>query len=205
MKGAWRDRVGQWVSLALLAILTTSSWLIAAIVTNNQSSVVSRDGNEISSVVTAALIYRTGPDGDPQQEIRSTRLEQFQDGRSTLLAPEFVQARPEHAVVRVVARQAEISSDQNLIRVQGGVILQRSAFQGSPAIAVQTNNLEYLVDEEIARTADLVRVKRGQSELVGMGMIANQRTGQFSVLADSRMVIPQSPRSEEQKERARRQ
>lgn len=197
MRGAWRDRVGQWISLALLAILTTGSWLIAALVAKNQFSVVSRDGNEVSSVVTGALIYRTGLNGDPQQEIRSTRLEQFQDGRSTLLAPEFVQSKPEHAIVRVIGREAEISSDHSAIKVRGGVVLRRSEFQGSPAIAVETSNLEYLVDEQIARTSDLVRVKRGQSELVGMGMVANQRTGQLSVLADSRMVIPQSTKSRE--------
>jgi hypothetical protein len=31
--------------------------------------------------------------------------------------------------------------------------------------------------------------------LIGVGLIANQKTGQLTVLADSRMVIPQAPKT----------
>jgi len=195
LRGTWRDHVGQWISLLLLGLLATSSWLIAALVPNMEPPSTPRDGSEVSSIVRQAVIHRTGPGGNPQQEVRSARLEQFRDGRSTLSSPVLVHARPEHASVRVVGRQAEISADQNLIRLQGDVLLQRAEFQGSPPVRVQTDRLDYLVDEEIARTSDPVRVQRGQSELIGVGLIANQKTGQLTVLADSRMVIPQAPKT----------
>jgi len=194
MRGAWRDRVGQWVSLSLLAVLTTGSWLIATILSTGEFTSTARDSQDLTSVVKAATIYRTGPDGDREQEIKSLRLEQFRDGRSTLAAPVLIQTKPNQAMVQVGARQADISSDQKVVKLKGNVVLERSAFNEGAAVRVQTENLEYLVDDEIAKTSDPVRVQRGNSELHGVGMFANQKTGRLDVLADSRMVIPQEPK-----------
>ena len=190
MSRYWRGRLGQWISLLLMGSLAAGSWLLASLLSHQGPASAPKDSSDLTSVVLEAFITRTGAEGNPQQQIRSVRIDQYRDGRSALSEPELIQSKPNHASVKATGRSAEVSADQKVIYLEGEVVLNRSEFGGTPAVSVQTERLEYRVEEEIARTSDPVRVRRGRSELHGVGMVANQKTGRLEVLADSRMVIP---------------
>lgn len=191
----WRERIGQWVGTFLLATLAAGSWLVSVLVLNQPSVTGLRSDGDITSVIVDATIVRTGLGGTPEQLVTSARIEQYRDGRATLVQPRIIYTRDDRATVEAIGRLAEVSSDQKIVRFNGSVVLEQSEFRGASAVVVRTETLEYRVDEGIARTADPVHVRRGRSELHGVGMIANQRTGRLQVLADSRMVIPQDQAS----------
>lgn len=194
---AWRDRIGQWVGTLLLATLAAGSWIGSVLIVNQPPGTGLRSDGDITSVIVDASIVRTGLGGAPEQLVTSTRIEKYRDGRATLVQPKVVYTRDDQATVEAIGRFAEISSDQKIVRFKGSVVLEQSEFRGASAVLVRTETLEYRVDEGVAKTADPVHVRRGRSELHGVGMIANQKTGRLQVLADSRMVIPKdraSPR-----------
>lgn len=184
-----RDRVGQLVSIALMSVIAAASWLVSEFVAKNWSTEISEVDQGPTSIVIAAVISRAGPGGDAEQSISASRIEHFADGRSALTDPSLSQHKRDFAAVRATAERGKVSADQKSIDLSGSVRLYREEFKGSAATTVLTEELKYLVDDELARTDQPVRVLRGKYELNGMGMIANQKTGQLEVLSNSRMTV----------------
>lgn len=186
----WRDQIGQWVGIVLLATIAAASWLVSVLIVSQSPATSLREAGDVTAVITSASIVRTGLGGAPEQLVTSARIEQYRDGRATLDQPKVVQSREDQAKVEAIGRFAEVSSDQNVVRFKGNVLLEQSEYKGAAPLIVRTETLEYRVDEGVARTLDPVIVQRGSSELHGVGLIANHKTGRLQILADSRMVIP---------------
>jgi len=192
MRTLLRDRVGQWVSLALLSGLAAGTWVMSSLPNRVGSLSASASDDEVVSVITGAEIRRTGESGQPVQRVRAERIEQKRSGVAELQSPQLQQSPLNQAEIIVRSRRALISEDQDTVFLEGDVTLVRSSFRDETAVTVSTESLTYAVEEGVARSSDTVRVLRGASELHGTGMVVNQKDGQLQILSETRMVLPRS-------------
>jgi LPS export ABC transporter protein LptC len=93
--------------------------------------------------------------------------------------------------MRMSADHATINTRHTEVFLKGDVTLFQEPTSNEPFVRVKTGSLFYSSVENIARTGDPVRVTRGRSELHGVGMLARPNTGQITILADTRMVMPE--------------
>lgn len=187
----WRERLGQIVSLALLMALSTGSWILSSdfnFGSGSASTFVSPD--QPVSIVRDAVIRKTNAEGLPHQTIVSKEVTSLRDGRSRLTSPLLHQSRADRPPLRIRADQAEVSADQTLLKLQGNVELERLAYRTEPRVNVRTQQLDYWIKEELARTSDEVQMTRGSAQLTGKGMVVDQRANKVEILAETRMVLP---------------
>ncbi|MEY4083181.1 MAG: hypothetical protein RL483_550 [Pseudomonadota bacterium] len=192
MRAAWSDRIGGWLSLALLAGLGLSSWLLSAVTQAPDWIKASRSQSGPTAVIAKAHIVKTGSDGRPRQVVDSPQITQFEDGRAELTSPDLVSFRVQGPPVTAKSRKALVSADQNEVVLEGSVVIRREASEKDPALRVETETLTFLSDQEIAQTAAPVMVYRGVQTLYGVGLRLDEKTDRLQILADTRMVLPKS-------------
>jgi lipopolysaccharide export system protein LptC len=186
----WSDRIGTLLSVVLLGALAAASYLLSewALQPDWQKASATRTGS--TAHVYGATIVRSNSEGLPAQRIQTPEIEQWADGQSFFTEPVVVTLRPDRPPVMATALRGEVSSDQSVVTLKKTVVVSRQAYGTDPAIRVETESLTFLVNEDLARTADPVMIYRGASTLYGVGMTLNQKTDQVTILADSRMVLP---------------
>ena len=186
----WSDRIGTLLSVALLGTLAAASYLLSewALQPDWQKASATRTGP--TAYVYGASITRTNESGTPAQRVQTPNIKQMADGQSVFSEPVVVTLRPDRPPVMATALQGEVNSDQSIVTLRQKVVVTRQAFGTDPAMRVETNSLTFMVNENLARTADPVMIYRGASTLYGVGMTLNQKTDQVTILADSRMVLP---------------
>jgi LPS export ABC transporter protein LptC len=186
----WSDRIGTLLSVALLGALAAASYLLSewALQPDWQKASATRTGP--TAYVYGASITRTNEGGTPAQRVQTPRITQMADGQSIFSEPVVVTVRPDRPPVMATALRGEVSADQSIVTLRQKVVVTRQAFGEDPAIRVETNSLTFLLNENLARTADPVMIYRGGATLYGVGMTLNQKTDQVTILADSRMMLP---------------
>jgi len=186
----WSDRIGTLLSVALLGALAAASYLLSewALQPDWQKASATRTGP--TAHVYGATITRTNERGSPAQRVQTPRITQMADGQSVFSEPVVVTLRPDRPPVMATALRGEVNADQSIVTLRQKVVLTRQAFDADPAIRIETNSLTFLLNENLARTADPVMIYRGSATLYGVGMTLNQKTDQVTILADSRMVLP---------------
>ncbi|MEN9794904.1 MAG: hypothetical protein RJA17_1444 [Pseudomonadota bacterium] len=186
----WSDRIGTLVSVVLLGALAAASYLLSewALQPDWQKASATRTGP--TAYVYGATIVRSNSEGFPAQRIQTPEIEQLADGQSFFTEPVVVTLRPDRPPIMATALRGEVSSDQSVVTLKKTVVVTRQAYETDPAVRVETESLTFLVNEDLARTADPVMIYRGASTLYGVGMTLNQKTDQVTILADSRMVLP---------------
>jgi LPS export ABC transporter protein LptC len=186
----WSDRIGTLLSVALLGALAAASYLLSewALQPDWQKASATRTGP--TAYVYGASITRTNEGGTPAQRVQTPRITQMADGQSIFSEPVVVTVRPDRPPVMAMALRGEVSADQSIVTLRQKVVVTRQAFGEDPAIRVETNSLTFLLNENLARTADPVMIYRGGATLYGVGMTLNQKTDQVTILADSRMMLP---------------
>jgi lipopolysaccharide export system protein LptC len=192
MRSAWSDRIGSLLSLGLLAALGLSSWILSSMTQVPDWMRVGQKKTGPTAVVTKAHIVRTGADGKPHQTVVSPTIQQFEDGRALLTAPDLTSFTDNGPPIFAKARQAQVSPDQNQIVLKGAVVIRRQAFRDDPTLRIETETLTFLSNEQVAQTQDPVMVYRGASTLYGVGMRLDEKTDRLQILADTRMVLPKS-------------
>jgi LPS export ABC transporter protein LptC len=186
----WSDRIGTLLSVVLLGALAAASYLLSewALQPDWQKASATRTGP--TAYVYGASITRTNEGGAPAQRVQTPRITQMGDGQSVFSEPVVVTVRPDRPPVMATALRGEVNADQSIVTLRQKVVVTRQAFGADPAIRVETNSLTFLLNENLARTADPVMIYRGGATLYGVGMTLNQKTDQVTILADSRMVLP---------------
>ena len=186
----WSDRIGTLLSVALLGALAASSYLLSewALQPDWQGETTGQSGP--TAYVFGATIIRFDDGGSESQGIQTPKIEQWADGQSLLTEPVLSSLRPDRPPVIATALRGEVNADQSVVTLRGMVVVTRQAFGTDPAIRIETDSLQFLVNEDLAQTADPVMIFRGSSTLYGVGMTLNQKTDQMTILADSRMVLP---------------
>ena len=181
---------GSILSLALLAVLTAASWLLSSLSLFDEDPRRAVRQDDLVSVVHGAVIRRADAQGTPFQEVQSERAEQLRNGEAHLIKPSLIVSPAGGRTMRLAADHATINAQHTEVFLRGNVSLFQEPTVNEPFVRVNTDTLFYSSAENIAKTDDPVRVTRGRSELHGVGMVARPNTGQITILADTRMVMP---------------
>lgn len=130
------------------------------------------------TVIDHFEVRRFGPDGALQHTLRARQLRHYPaDDKSLVLAPDLTYHRA--PPTRVTAREARIDGDGKRVELVEDVRIARGATRGKPETVLTTSRLEVWPDDEIAANREPVLIVQGESQVRGVGMHADNRTGEY--------------------------
>jgi len=137
-----------------------------------------RQRREPDTLIDTFEVRRFGPEGALQHTLRARQLHHYPgNDSSVVLAPELTYHRM--PVTRVTAREARIDGDGKRVELVDDVRITRGAMRGKPETVLTTTHLEIWPDDEIAANRAPVLIVQGESQVRGIGMHANNQTGEY--------------------------
>jgi lipopolysaccharide export system protein LptC len=175
-----RDRASSLFPLLLvLALAAASLWLERAV----QGPEHDRSGksrHDPDFIAEDFGIVKMSAAGKPEYTLSATRMQHFPDDESTtVLAPRLVQRREGATPIVVRADRGLVSRNGDEASFYGNVVVVREAGMGQNELRVQTEYLQVIPDQDLARTDRPVVITEGRSRLAGTGMELNNKTRQF--------------------------
>jgi len=114
--------------------------------------------------------------GDKKQRVRAKYMQHFIDDDSTeLTQPVITMYSPEKPNLHIVSETGYISSDGELMLLNGAVNIKRDALADIAPIEIDTHNLRVQLKDDYAETDEFVKIKSGNSTVEGTGLRAHFR------------------------------
>ncbi|MBM3393354.1 MAG: LPS export ABC transporter periplasmic protein LptC [Betaproteobacteria bacterium] len=174
-------RLVAWSPVILLALLgALTAWLDRAVQSGGALGPRSLAVPDIIVEGMSAIKYNAN--GTPLHGLIAKRLEHQPDKDSTQLDyPVLTHFDPDKAQVEVRANHAQVSKDAKVVTFTGGVQIVRAADDESGPVTLKTEYLRMLLDEEIARSDQMVEITGDHGVLSGVGLEFNNRTRQMKL------------------------
>ena len=132
-------------------------------------------------------ITKIGANGKPEYVLSAARMLHYPDDESTeVLAPRLVQRHDDAPPVVIRADRGTIAKSGAEASFHGNVVVLREAGRGKKELRVQTEYLQIVPDQDLARTDRAVVITEGRSRLTGVGMEFNNKTRQFALQSQVR-------------------
>jgi LPS export ABC transporter protein LptC len=93
-----------------------------------------------------------------------------QDDAVELVQPVLVRLEPGRPTLVIRAQEAKTLEMGDLTHLRGQVVLTRAADRDGPALKIETEQLDILANQDLARAKGPVRIERGGSNLTGIGL-----------------------------------
>lgn len=120
-------------------------------------------------------VRRFDPQGNLQHTVVANLMRHYPDDDSTVvLAPRITYHRDPPTFIQ--AREAQISSKGEHVRLIDDVRVTRSAVRGKPDTVLTTARLDAWPDEEIAKSDVPVTIAQGQTRIQGSGLNVDNKT-----------------------------
>lgn len=106
-----------------------------------------------------------------------------------------IQVHHEGALWNIMARQAQVSSDREIVELGGGVRLVRRAGAGTTRLDITTSDVTLEVTPRVAHSRQAVQLVEPGARLGGTGFRVDMLTSQFEIFNQikGRYDVPQSP------------
>jgi len=115
--------------------------------------------------------------GDKKQRVRAKYMQHFVDDDSTeMTQPVITMYSPEKPDLHIVSETGYISSDGELMLLNGAVNIKREALADIAPIEIDTHNLRVQLKDDFAETDEFVTIKSGNSTIEGTGLRAHFST-----------------------------
>lgn len=152
-----------------------------------------RDGknrHDPDFVVEQLSAKRYGADGRLLNLLTAEQMRHFPDDDTTLVhAPSLIYMGNQGSPLKVRARSATLSADGEVAELRDEVLGWRDATADSPATSFSTSRLTVYKDQEIAHTDAPVMIRRGKSELSGVGMDLDNKLALFQLRSQVKATI----------------
>jgi lipopolysaccharide export system protein LptC len=182
-----RDRVSNLFPLLLvLALAAGSLWLERAVQApeGDKSRKLRHDPDFIAEDFG---VTKMSASGKPEYILSAERMLHYPDDQSTdIVAPRLVQRRDDALPIVIRADRGQVSKNGEVASFYGDVVVVREAGRGRSELRMQTEYLQVVPDQDIARTDRPVTITEGRSRLVGVGMELNNKTRKFTLLSQVR-------------------
>ena len=182
-----RDRASHLFPLLLmLALAAASLWLERTVQApeRDNSGKLRHDPDFIGEDFGVTKI---GATGKPEYVLSAARMLHYPDDESTeVLAPRLVQRHDDAPPVVIRADRGTIAKSGAEASFHGNVVVLREAGRGKNELRVQTEYLQIVPDQDLARTDRAVVITEGRSRLTGVGMEFNNKTRQFALQSQVR-------------------
>lgn len=165
------DRYTAWFPLLLLAALAAMTiWLDRFV----QPPARAREAvarTEPDYIVDALTATRLAADGSIKHTLKAARMVHTpHDDTTRLESPIFVSHAASRAPVTVTANSGMVSSEGETIHFHGNVHVQRAPYGNRSALAVRTEYLLVIPDENIARTDRAVTITDAHTTVTAVGL-----------------------------------
>ncbi len=160
-----RDRITMIIAIALLALVTATSYWYSRAMRTPESAEPPRPGTP-DVVVDLVVLTQFDDQGRARNKLFGEKLRHFPDTDDIeIAAPRLVSLRPDQPRVEARADTARVQDAAERVHLLGDVVVMRSAFDGEPAMRLTTDYLLVLPDEDRYRTDHPVRLTRGDSAI----------------------------------------
>lgn len=159
------------MGLALVALIT--GWF-SFMTSTEKENVIAKPAHKIDYFLKEFNALSLNETGHPKQRLEAQYLEHFIDDDSTeLTEPDMVIYSPDKPDLEIDSETGYISSDGELILLNGPVNIHRQAQKGSPALNIDTENLRVHMNNNFAETDAYAIVTSGENRVEGDGLNAH--------------------------------
>ncbi|MEC5159148.1 MULTISPECIES: LPS export ABC transporter periplasmic protein LptC [unclassified Janthinobacterium] len=181
--------------LAGVVFALGSFWLLQVLKQQGQDGVVGQPRNEPDYFVDNFSVVRMGVDGKPAYIVSGVKLTHRPlDDSSDIERPYLRKLSPTTPPMDARALRGRIDQDSSRVQLNGSVVVDRPAGPGAASMNLKTEALTVFPDADRMETDQPVVLLQGASRMSGVGMRANNATGQIEVAQQLRITIPPPPR-----------
>ncbi|MES2935357.1 MAG: LPS export ABC transporter periplasmic protein LptC [Pseudomonadota bacterium] len=168
-----------------------SYWLLEVVRKNARDAGSTTRPNKPDYFVEQFNFVRLSKTGAVRYNVSGAKLSHLVQDDSYLIEKPVIHSLPlNQAPITSYADTAHIDHARSKLQLIGNVIIERPASEQGANVRVSTDYLVLLPDEDLARTDKPVVIRVGASVVSGIGMTANNATGEFRLLSNVRAVIP---------------
>jgi LPS export ABC transporter protein LptC len=119
--------------------------------------------------------------GNPGYTLQASYFEHYNDGSNSLIEKPVIHLLQDSNSWVITAKSGEIDKDNNLIILHDDVLMQQQ--QTDTPVQIETSQLKINTTSQIARSDQPVNIVQGKLKLKSKGLILNNSTGVFELLA----------------------
>ncbi len=168
-----------------------SFWLVEVITREDQVSPANGLKTEPDYIVEQFSFVRMTPQGKPGYIISGDKLtHRPSDDSLDVTQPVVLNVGSKQPPMTMHAKEAHIDQANNVVDLKGDVDIRRPQQGNVQALTLKTEALTVFPDEERMETRQPFEALIGTTAVSGVGMKANNATGQLEVPSRSRMIFP---------------
>jgi len=192
-RGAYRWRMGGILLLWMLFALG-SFWLVQVVSRGDLDVRVDASNTEPDYFVERFSFVRMTAGGQPRYIISGDKLtHRPSDDTLDVVLPVVHTLAPGKPPMTMHAKTAHIDQTSNVVDLKGDVDIRRPQLGAVQAMTLNTEALTVYTDEDRMQTAQPFELVIGSTTVAGVGMKANNATGQLDV--QSKMALTFPPRA----------
>lgn len=194
-RGAMRFRLT--VSLALTGFLALGSFWLTMVIKRTPAEVAATEQRKEPDYFVHNFNYvKMLPGGQPQYHLTGKKLTHFPADDSSVIELPFLRSLDKSKPPQTTrADRAILKEDNTRIHLHDNVKGDRSATATTEAMQLETQYLLVLPDEDAMQTDKPVAIRRGFSTMHGVGMYANNATGEMRLHKQTKVVV--APRKDD--------
>jgi len=160
-----RDRITMIIAIALLAVVTATSYWYSRVMRKPEGAEPSRPGTP-DVVVDRLVLTQFDEQGRARSKVFGEQLRHFAENEDVdINAPRLISLRPDQPRVEASARRARVENAAERLHLHEDVVVTRAAFNGQPQMRLTTEYLLVLPEEDRYRTDRPVQMSRGRSSI----------------------------------------
>jgi lipopolysaccharide export system protein LptC len=169
------------VLIAFSAALALGSfWALEVLRRQTESTLPAKPRPEIDFYVEKFNFVRMGKTGEARYNLTGTRMTHNpQDDSYLVQKPIMHSYGKDHPPMIGKSEYAIVRNDSSEIHMYDNVYIDRPASATKQEFQLESSYLLLLPDEDIVKTPKPVELRLGTSVLTGVGMFANNATGEF--------------------------
>jgi len=159
------------LQIVLLAIIAAGTWWFDFTQQPDSDNKPAKLTHKIDYFVKGAQSVTMTAAGAPKQRLAADYIQHFIDDDTTeVTKPMLTMHSPTKPNIYLNSETALISSDAELISLNGAVHIQRDSIDDVAPINIDTSNLRVQLPNDYAETDDFVIIKSGFSSIQGTGL-----------------------------------
>lgn len=166
-------------------------WLLQLIQNGDLSITPDPNKNEPDYIVEKFSFVRMTPEGKPRYVISGDKLTHLPiDDSADIVNPRVKGVAPGQAPMTITAKEGRVDHGNTQVHLKGDVDIERKAAAGSQPMTLKTQALTVFPDDEIMISDLAVHIVSGNKTMSGVGMHANNATGQIALKSNIEILLP---------------
>lgn len=159
------------LQIVLLAIIAAGTWWFDFTQQAEFDKKPAQLSHKIDYFLKGAESVDMTTTGEPKQRFAADYIEHFIDDDTTeVIKPMLTMYSPTKPNIYLTSETAQVSSDAELISLNGAVHIQRDSQDNVAPIDVDTSNLRVQLPKDYAETDEFVTINSGFSSIQGNGL-----------------------------------